>query len=129
MCACTGGHLGELLHRQGRRCLNESWARTILLQLVSAVAHLHERGICHRDIKLQNILLENKSRQAQIKLIDFGFGSRYIGALPMHTKCGTPYTTAPEVLRECYDERCDVWSVGVVAFIVLRFVRCAHHSS
>jgi calcium-dependent protein kinase len=56
---------------------------------------------------------------AQVKLIDFGYGSRYVGALPMRTKCGTPYTTAPEVLRESYDERCDVWSCGVVVYIML----------
>ncbi|CAE7708743.1 CPK1, partial [Symbiodinium microadriaticum] len=80
---------------------------------------MHSRGICHRDIKLQNILMENSSPDAQIKLIDFGFGTRFIGATPLHTRCGTPYTTAPEVFRECYDERCDVWSVGVVAFIAI----------
>lgn len=118
---CSGGHLGELLARQApNKCLPEPWAKQIIRQLVSAVAHLHGRGICHRDIKLQNILMEHSvNKSAQIKLIDFGYGSRFIGALPMRTKCGTPYTTAPEVLRESYDERCDVWSVGVVSFIVL----------
>ena len=54
-----------------------------------------------------------------LKIIDFGYGSRYVGCCPMKTVCGTPYTTAPEVLRESYDERCDVWSVGVVLFIML----------
>jgi calcium-dependent protein kinase len=117
---CSGGHLGELLAKQSGKCLPEDWAKQIIRQLVSAVAHLHGRGICHRDIKLQNILMEHSmNKSAQIKLIDFGYGSRFIGALPMRTKCGTPYTTAPEVLRESYDERCDVWSVGVVSFIVL----------
>jgi calcium-dependent protein kinase len=56
---------------------------------------------------------------AQVKLIDFGYGAKFFGNLPMRTKCGTPYTTAPEVLRECYDERCDVWSIGVVLYIML----------
>ena len=86
----------------------------------NTVAHIHGRGIAHRDIKLQNILIDhNHDRTAQLKLIDFGFGSRFVGALPMRTKCGTPYTTAPEVIRESYDERCDVWSVGVVVYIML----------
>ena len=52
-----------------------------------------------------------------LKIIDLGM-ARYVGCCPMKTVCGT-YTTAPEVLRESYDERCDVWSVGVVTFIML----------
>ena len=88
--------------------------------MVDPVAHIHQLGIAHRDIKLQNILIDhNYDRTAQLKLIDFGFGCRFTGALPMRTKCGTPYTTAPEVIRERYDERCDVWSVGVVLYIML----------
>ena len=87
---------------------------------MNAVAHIHQLGIAHRDIKLQNILIDhNYDRTAQLKLIDFGFGCRFADALPMRTKCGTPYTTAPEVIRERYDERCDVWSVGVVLYIML----------
>jgi calcium-dependent protein kinase len=118
---CLGGHLGNLLARQQKKYLDEPWAKQLARQLLSAVAHIHSRGIAHRDIKLQNILIDtnNNDRAAQLKLIDFGYGSRYIGALPMHTKCGTPYTTAPEVIRECYDERCDVWSCGVVLYIML----------
>lgn len=117
---CSGGHLGMLIARQPRKKLDEEWAKALCRQLISAVAHIHSRGIAHRDIKLQNILLDHgQDRTSQVKLIDFGYGSRYIGALPMRTKCGTPYTTAPEVLRECYDERCDVWSVGVVLYIML----------
>eukprot|EP01032_Pedospumella_encystans_P018673 gene18673-21248_t len=117
---CTGGHLGNLLARQPKKYLDEAWAKQLALQLFSAVAHIHSRGIAHRDIKLQNILVDqNNDHVAQLKLIDFGYGSRYVGALPMRTKCGTPYTTAPEVIREHYDERCDVWSCGVVLYIML----------
>lgn len=72
-----------------------------------------------RDIKLQNILRENEKWNAQIKLIDFGLGTRFIGACPLKTRCGTLYATAPEVLRESYDEKCDIWSAGVVAFTLL----------
>ncbi len=75
--------------------------------------------LCYRDIKLQNILRENGKWNAQIKLIDFGLGTRFIGACPLKTRCGTLYSTAPEVLRESYDERCDIWSIGVVAFTLL----------
>lgn len=116
---CTGGHLMKLLDRQPKRFISEVHAKTIMRQLVSAIAHIHDRGICHRDIKLQNILMENYHKNAQIKLIDFGFGTRFVGATPLRTPCGTLYTTAPEVLRESYDERCDVWSGGVVAYVLL----------
>jgi calcium-dependent protein kinase len=150
---CTGGHLGELIAKQKRGCLDEKWAKKLARQLLSAVTHIHSIGICHRDIKLQNILIsidttpptiearrtlttsqrknttpnstENNNNIAnyentQIKLIDFGYASKFSSStLPMTTKCGTPYTTAPEVLKECYDQRCDVWSVGVVLFVML----------
>ena len=123
---CSGGHLGTLIqsrekfnYNQGRH-LDEEWAKSLCRQLMSAVRHIHERGIAHRDIKLQNILIDKgANRDSQIKLIDFGYGSRFIGCCPMKTHCGTPYTTAPEVYRKSYDERCDVWSVGVVLFIML----------
>eukprot|EP01039_Chlorochromonas_danica_P000319 gene319-342_t len=117
---CHGGHLGNLLSRQSLKYIDEDWAKNLCRQLLSAVAHIHSRGIAHRDIKLQNILIDSTNdRTAQLKLIDFGYGSRFVGALPMRTKCGTPYTTAPEVIRECYDERCDIWSCGVVLYIML----------
>lgn len=117
---CKGGHLGSLLKSCKDERIDEAWARRLSRQIFSAISHIHTRGICHRDIKLQNILLDTFDEQAsQIKLIDFGYGSRFIGALPMRTKVGTPYTIAPEVLRESYDQRCDVWSAGVVLYIML----------
>ena len=63
--------------------------------------------------------MENYHPSAQLKLIDFGFGTRFVGVTPLKTRCGTLYTTAPEVLRESYDEKCDVWSGGVVAYNLL----------
>jgi len=117
---CDGNHLGALLKTRKEERLDEAWSRRLCRQLMSAISHMHSRGICHRDIKLQNILLDSKPvDQAQIKVIDFGYGSRFIGALPMRSKVGTPYTIAPEVLRESYDQRCDVWSAAVVLFILL----------
>eukprot|EP00602_Paraphysomonas_sp_CaronLab_P000596 CAMPEP_0185023354 /NCGR_PEP_ID=MMETSP1103-20130426/6035_1 /TAXON_ID=36769 /ORGANISM="Paraphysomonas bandaiensis, Strain Caron Lab Isolate" /LENGTH=732 /DNA_ID=CAMNT_0027555911 /DNA_START=177 /DNA_END=2375 /DNA_ORIENTATION=+ len=119
---CTGGHIGHWLERiqfNPRAVLPETTTKSVIRQLLSAIAHMHDRGICHRDIKLQNIMREHAGWNAQIKLIDFGLGTRFIGATPMKTRCGTLYATAPEVLRESYDERCDVWSAGVVAFTML----------
>jgi calcium-dependent protein kinase len=119
---CTGDTLAVKLQDkrfETNRGLDESVAKPIMRQLMSAVAHIHSRGICHRDIKLENIMIESKQYGAQIKLIDFGLGTRFIGALPLKTVCGTPMTMAPEVHRKAYDERCDVWSAGVVCFWLL----------
>ncbi len=97
----------------------EEKARNYVLQILRALVHCHERGICHRDIKLQNILMENHSQDAQVKVIDFGNAVRYRGQTPLTKVVGTTYTAAPEVFRKHYDERCDVWSLGVVTYILL----------
>ena len=114
----TGGHLGQaVLNHRGP--LPQEKARAYILQLTQAIAHCHHRGICHRDIKLQNIVLENKGAEAQIKLLDFGNATRFVGNTPMNKLVGTTYTCAPEVFKQEYDERCDVWSIGVVSYILL----------
>lgn len=117
---CTGGHLGNVIKARDRGHFSEKEAKNFCRQLMSAISHVHSRGIAHRDVKLQNILLDaHDGADPQLKLIDFGYGSRFIGALPMHSRVGTPYTLAPEVIRESYDQRCDVWSAAVVLFIML----------
>lgn len=94
-------------------------------KILSSVKHLHERGICHRDLKPENFLFSDKSDDAEIKLIDFGLSKRF-GHLQeadpnaaMHTIVGTPYYVAPEVLKGHYDFSCDIWSLGVILYIML----------
>jgi len=116
---CTGGHLGQVLRGSPEGRLDEKIALEYVIQLTRAIGHCHHHGICHRDVKLQNILLESSSKEAQIKLVDFGNGARFRNNLPLTKVVGTTYTAAPEVFRECYDERCDVWSLGVVTYILL----------
>lgn len=116
---CTGGHLGQVLAKSPDGRLTVEVAKLYIAQLTRAVAYLHSLNICHRDIKLQNILLESDQEGAQIKLIDFGNSWRFRKGKCMTKIVGTTYTAAPEVLRESYDERCDVWSVGVVSYILL----------
>jgi serine/threonine protein kinase len=99
---CTGGHLGQALRSMPDGRFDVSMARRYITQIVSAISHCHKVGICHRDIKLQNILLENNNADAQIKVIDFGNAQKFIGCLPLTKVVGTTYTAAPEVFRECY---------------------------
>jgi serine/threonine protein kinase len=99
--------------------LSELQVREYILQITRAIIHCHNHGICHRDLKLQNILLENHSKDAQIKIIDFGNAVHFIGCTPLKKVVGTTYTAAPEVFRQEYDERCDIWSLGVITYILL----------
>jgi calcium-dependent protein kinase len=73
----------------------------------------------HRDIKPENFLLATKERNAAIKVIDFGLAKLHEPGTTMKTKAGTPYYVAPQVLQGCYDEKCDIWSCGVIAYILM----------
>jgi calcium-dependent protein kinase len=76
----------------------------------------------HRDLKLENILFETKEFKT-LKLIDFGLSTRIEAGKTLKLKVGSPYYVAPEILcSEDYDEKCDVWSVGVIMYILL----CGH---
>lgn len=115
----VGGHLGATLKATPHGFLEEAVAKRYIYQILGAVIHCHNHGLCHRDIKLQNILKENNSDNAQVKLIDFGNAVRFFGKVPLSKVVGTTYTAAPEVFRKSYDERCDIWSLGVVGYILL----------
>lgn len=120
---CTGGELFDKIVEKsgtGRGCFSEMEAATILHQLLSAVSYMHKRNLVHRDIKPENILFESTDADSPIKLIDFGLARKHSKSeAPMSTIVGTPYYIAPEVLRKSYNKSCDLWSVGVIAYILL----------
>ena len=72
---CGGGELFEHIIARGR--FSESYASKIIKQVLSAIKHLHDKNICHRDLKPENILFESKSKEAQVKLIDFGLAKYF----------------------------------------------------
>mmetsp|Transcript_22100 Transcript_22100/g.37902 ORF Transcript_22100/g.37902 Transcript_22100/m.37902 type:complete len:398 (-) Transcript_22100:164-1357(-) len=101
-------------------CFPEEEAAKILHQILSAVKYMHQCGIVHRDIKPENILFETTAEDSPIKIIDFGLARRYSeGDSLMTSMVGTPYYIAPEILRRKYNKSCDLWSVGVIAYILL----------
>lgn len=124
---CDGGELFDKIIDKsscdnGATCFAEDEAAKIMYQILTAVSYMHKHDIAHRDIKPENILFETKDEDSPIKIIDFGLARKHFGSLgepPMTTIVGTPYYIAPEVLRKSYDKSCDLWSVGVIAYMLL----------
>jgi len=114
---------GELLNAICKQDFyHEGDARRVLHQLVSAVHFMHSRNVIHRDIKPENIILENSQYNSKVKLIDFGFAvlTTDKSVRKQAYVCGTPGYLAPEVISDTlYTTACDVWSLGVVMYILL----------
>ena len=91
----------------------------LIAKVLLAIAHCHSRGITHRDLKPENILFENNSPDAEIKIIDFGLSRKYSKDVKLHSVLGTPYYVAPEVLKGSYDQKCDIWSIGAMTYLLL----------
>lgn len=115
---CQGGELFDKITEKG--CFSEKNAAPLMKQLLSAICYCHQNNIVHRDLKPENILLDNKNEEnPTIKLIDWG-GARFFSKQKKMTKVnGTPYYIAPEVISEVYDEKCDIWSAGVILYVLL----------
>jgi len=113
----TGGELFDEII--SRKRFSEVDAARLLRQVLSGITYMHKNKIVHRDLKPENLLLESKNKEAQIKIIDFGLSTHFEGSKKMKDKIGTAYYIAPEVLHGTYDEKCDVWSVGVILYILL----------
>ena len=114
---CQGGELFDRIQRMQR--FTENQAARYMLNMVSAVMHCHNSDIVHRDLKPENMLLEDDTENAQIKLIDFGT-SRFIpNDKKLRKPIGTCFYMAPEVLTAEYDKKVDVWSLGVILYVML----------
>lgn len=103
-----------------KSCYTEKDARDLAIVLLKAVRFMHSRGIAHRDLKPQNLLLPNKDDDADIKVADFGFAHRVHTPQSLTTRCGTPSYVAPEILKNIpHDQSVDMWSVGVIIYVLL----------
>jgi serine/threonine protein kinase len=135
---CDGGDL------YSRDPYTEKEAARITSSILSAVAYMHSHNVTHRDLKYENVMFANKNADAEVKLIDFGLSAKYgidetlhdtVGKYGLHAiSClandgmlndvtsfisGTVYSMSPEVLRGQYTFKVDVWSVGVLAYMLL----------
>lgn len=116
---CLGGELFDRLDEQPDYHYTEAECARLVKQMLSAVRYLHSKGIIHRDLKLENFLFSSVHEDAELKMIDFGLSKHFRYGEVHHEAVGTPYTVAPEVIRGTYDERCDVWAIGVISFLLL----------
>ena len=114
---CRGKEILYQMNNNG--CMEEKKVVNIIVKILLAIAHCHNRGITHRDLKPENILFDSMKPDAEIKLIDFGLSRKYDKEQKMHSILGTPYYVAPEVLKGEYDEKCDIWSIGAVTYLLL----------
>ena len=114
---CKGKEVFQKIASEGK--IEEKKVAIVIHKVLNAIAYCHSRGITHRDIKPENILFETDELNSEIKLIDFGLSRKYSADQKMHTILGTPYYIAPEVLKGNYDEKCDIWSIGALTYIML----------
>ena len=140
---CTGGELFDRII--ANKYYNEEEARMLFKQIIKGIYYCHLNGVCHRDLKPENFIMVSKNDPFTLKIIDFGLsrtfnncdsppaqgvlsqstldpnrsgkGRRQTRAV-LKTKAGTPFYIAPEVLTGNYNEKCDVWSAGVILYIL-----------
>ena len=115
---CSGKDLFEKVFSSNSN-ITERKVAMIIMKVLHAISYCHLRGITHRDLKPENILFETSGIESEIKLIDFGLSKKHFTHEKMHTILGTPYYVAPEVLKGDYDEKCDIWSIGALTYLLL----------
>ena len=114
-----GGNLSDFIINQPDSRLSENKTRNISQQLTLALSYLHSKGILHRDLKLENIVL-NKTYD-HVVIVDFGLSNFYTNGLKLQTYCGSPEYAAPELFQKDkpYGFGVDVWGFGVMVFAML----------
>lgn len=119
---CTGGELYDRVIEKARspeKHFSEMDAARIIRNILDAIRYIHdEKHIVHRDLKPENFLLLDKSDDSPVKIIDFGLSRRDDFGV-MRSRVGTVYYVAPEVLFDDYTNKCDIWSIGVISYILL----------
>lgn len=116
---CKGGELFDRIINS--RSFSESVAAKYMHQILSGVIHIHSTGFIHKDLKPENILFVDED-DSYLKIIDFGISQKSEKVLKQKNIVGSAYYVAPEVIAGEYSAKCDVWSCGVILYIML----CGH---
>ena len=130
---CRGSNLYQRLKKLKGK-MKEEHAKIIIFKILHAINYCHSNGVVHRDLKPENIVFEspsnnkdndeyseeeNNDNNFNIKICDFGLSALKNSTDKLHTILGTPYYMAPEVLKGDYNEKCDVWSIGAIAYYLI----------
>lgn len=116
---CSGGELFDRIIESGH--FTEVQAAILMQQIIRAIYYMHENHVCHRDLKPENFLFMTKDaiEKNYLKIIDFGLSCKFAADQTLTTKAGTPYYVAPQVLAGKYDHLSDIWSCGVIMYVLL----------
>lgn len=114
---CAGGELFDRIIQRGH--YSEREAARLIQVIVSVVEFCHSLGVMHRDLKPENFLFSNDMEDSPLKAIDFGLSVFFNPGDVFEDVVGSPYYVAPEVLRKSYGPEADVWSAGVILYILL----------
>lgn len=114
---CAGGELFDRIIARGQ--YSERAAAELIRTIVSVVEYCHSNGVIHRDLKPENFLLANKREDAVLKATDFGLSAFFKPGEVFKDIVGSAYYVAPEVLKRSYGPEADVWSSGVILYILL----------
>ena len=117
----SGGELFDKI--KDNKFIKEDVCAYLMKQIFPAVDFCHEKKIIHRDLKPENVLIESEEEAKKefftVKLIDFGTSDKMKKGQKLNEQVGTPYYTAPEVIKNNYNEKCDLWSCGVIMYLML----------
>jgi len=118
---CSGGELFDKVIDADDCHFTEKTAAIVMRQIIAGIVYMHAHHICHRDLKPENFLMMDDGDVADtpLKIIDFGLSADFSQTEWLKTKACTPYYVAPEVLSGKYKEGCDVWSAGVIMYVLL----------
>ncbi|KAL2481749.1 Calcium-dependent protein kinase 20 [Abeliophyllum distichum] len=114
---CAGGELFDRIIQRGH--YTERMAAKLARTIVGVVEACHSLGVMHRDLKPENFLFVNEEEESPLKAIDFGLSVFFRPGETFSDVVGSPYYVAPEVLRKHYGPECDIWSAGVIIYILL----------
>ncbi|KAL7133967.1 hypothetical protein ABFS83_12G174500 [Erythranthe nasuta] len=114
---CEGGELFDRIVARGH--YTERAAAAVMKTIMEVVQLCHKHGVIHRDLKPENFLFANKKENSPLKAIDFGLSIFFKPGEKFSEIVGSPYYMAPEVLKRNYGPEIDIWSAGVILYILL----------